>query len=112
MPVSVKPNKQAMRLITEQLENRMHRAGKRVERVAKMSMRDGGTPHVRSNPGEPPRVETGNLKESVTTETERSDRMVETRIGTNVIYGLFLELGTSKMAPRPWLRPAFDKVTK
>ena len=90
----------------------MHREGKRVERVAKASMRDGGDPHVRSNPGQPPRVEIGNLQDAVMTETQQNLFGVETRIGTNVDYGLYLELGTSKMKPRPWLRPAFDKVVK
>ena len=29
-------------------------------------------------------------------------------MGTNVNYGRFLEFGTVKMAPRPWLRPSLD----
>ena len=28
-------------------------------------------------------------------------------VGTNLTYGTFLELGTRRMAARPWLRPAF-----
>ena len=83
-----------------------------VEQLAKRSMRDGGNPHVPSSPGEPPRIDTKNLHESIMTETQVERTSIETRIGTNVDYGLFLELGTSKMQPRPWLRPAFDKVVK
>jgi hypothetical protein len=30
------------------------------------------------------------------------------RIGTNVEYGPYVELGTSRMAARPHLRPGFD----
>ena len=29
-------------------------------------------------------------------------------VGTNVFYGPFVEFGTSKMKPRPYLRPAFN----
>lgn len=31
-------------------------------------------------------------------------------VGTNVEYGLYLETGTSKMPPYPWLGPAIDDV--
>jgi hypothetical protein len=30
-------------------------------------------------------------------------------VGTNVEYGRFLELGTSTIAPRPYLRPILEK---
>ncbi|CAN0502344.1 unnamed protein product, partial [Phaeothamnion confervicola] len=50
--------------------------------------------------GEPPHVQTGRLRASVA--WERVGLIV--RIGTNVIYGRWLELGTKKMAARPWLR--------
>lgn len=53
-----------------------------------------------SKPGEPPHVQTGRLRGSIAYEVEGN----VARIGTNVIYGRHLELGTSKMAPRPWLR--------
>ena len=112
MSVKTKPNRNALKLIVTEVAAYMHTTGKEVEQMAKRSMRDGGTPHVPSSPGEPPRIDTKNLHESIMTETEVERTAVETRIGTNVRYGLFLELGTSKMAARPWLRPAFDKVVK
>lgn len=31
-------------------------------------------------------------------------------VGTAVRYGTFLEFGTIHMEPRPWLRPAMDRV--
>jgi len=30
-------------------------------------------------------------------------------VGTELMKGLWLEKGTRKMAPRPWLKPSFDK---
>ena len=47
-------------------------------------------------------VRTGTLKRSLTHEVE--DNVV--RIGTNIEYGPFVELGTSKMSARPYLVPA------
>lgn len=59
---------------------------------------------VVSDPGEPPRKQTGRLRGSVAHEVDR-DKLTA-RVGTNVVYGRWLELGTSKMAARPWLRRA------
>lgn len=59
-------------------------------------------PKRRSRPGDPPYKQTGHLRRSVAWEVNASDRLV--RIGTNLKYGLYLELGTRKMAARPWLR--------
>lgn len=32
------------------------------------------------------------------------------RIGTHLLYGLWLELGTSRMAARPWLRIGLETM--
>lgn len=55
-----------------------------------------------SAPGEPPHKQTGRLRQSVAREVHG----LTARVGTNVQYGRWLELGTSRMAPRPWLRRA------
>jgi hypothetical protein len=57
---------------------------------------------IRSMPGEPPRKQTGQLRRSIATEV----RSLVGRVGTNLLYGRHLELGTRHMAPRPWLRRA------
>jgi hypothetical protein len=31
------------------------------------------------------------------------------KVGTNLKYGRYLELGTRKMKPRPYLRPALER---
>lgn len=53
-----------------------------------------------SKPGDPPHVQTGRLRASIAYEVSG----LVARIGTNVKYGRYLELGTSRMLPRPWLR--------
>jgi len=110
MPVITNPNRNAMKLVKTELAAQLHTIGKAVEQTAKNSMRDGGTPHVPSNPGEPPRIDTKKLHDSIKTETQQNGDGVETRVGTNVDYGLYLELGTKKILPRPWLRPALNAV--
>lgn len=62
-----------------------------------------------SSPGEPPRKQTGHLRRSVTREIVSAPNLVA-RIGTNVRYGRWLELGTSRMQPRPWLVRAFRET--
>jgi hypothetical protein len=59
-----------------------------------------------SKPGEPPHKQTGRLLGSVAFEV--SDDL-EGRVGTNLKYGRWLELGTRLMAARPWLRRALKE---
>lgn len=62
-----------------------------------------------SAPGEPPHKQLGRLRASVTYEVDEPD--LTARVGTNLPYGLFLELGTSRgLAPRPWLRRALAET--
>lgn len=58
-----------------------------------------------SKPGEPPKKLTGHLRMNIRKEFDPA--LVEGRVGvgTNVPYSKHLELGTRKMAARPWLRP-------
>lgn len=55
-----------------------------------------------SAPGEPPHKQTGRLRASVAFEVVG----LVARVGTNVRYGRWLELGTRLVAARPWLRRA------
>lgn len=61
-----------------------------------------------SKPGEPPRKQTGELRRRTTYEVDAAKGIA--RIGTNVKYGRWLEFGTSRMKPRPWLRRALAEV--
>jgi phage gpG-like protein len=60
-----------------------------------------------SKPGEPPHKQTGRLLGSITREVHDT----YARVGTNVKYGRWLELGTRFMAARPWLRRALAEKT-
>ena len=74
--------------------------------------------HRASAPGEPPAVDTGLLRASVTHAIEESFAMfagegnviigATGRVGTHELVGLWMETGTSKMAPRPWLTVALN----
>lgn len=75
--------------------------------------------HHPSMPGNPPAVDTGNLRESIRYEVHGEGKEVYGIVGTtqkNPDYGAYLEYGTTSggwdghgMAPRPWLRPAMIK---
>lgn len=66
-----------------------------------------GKSHVASNPGEPPNNNTGTLKNHIV--AKRSGR-VEAEVRSEAPYAAALEFGTSKMAARPYIRPARDKM--
>ncbi len=51
-------------------------------------------------------VDTGNLRRSITHELGKRGHTQYARVGTNVKYGLFQELGTVNHPPQPYLRPA------
>lgn len=62
-----------------------------------------------SRPGEPPHKQRGTLRANVSTELGDRGGVPFGRIGPGSLtpYGKFLELGTSRMKPRPWLVRAF-----
>jgi len=69
----------------------------------------GGAAKVPSIPGEPPHKQSASLQSSI------SWRFIDTLtvgIGPSVMYGLYLEFGTRKIAARPFMRPALDKTRK
>lgn len=51
-------------------------------------------------------VDTGRLKNSITTETYNGGFTVE--VGTNVEYAIFAEYGTRYWSGKPFLQPAYD----
>lgn len=63
--------------------------------------------HIPSRPGEPPNNEFGGLSKGIIEQTFPLELRAEVRAETE--YSAPLEYGTSKMAERPFMRPARDK---
>lgn len=69
--------------------------------------RPGGKVHRASAPGEAPAIDTGALVNSIQMAMEGDLTAV---VGTAVEYAPYLEFGTRRMAPRPYLGPAAEAV--
>ena len=117
-------------LATEANVQAMHKAALLVESDVKQNFTLQGQgrqygKHTASRPGEPPAIDTGVLRASMMSEVVKSGTNVTGKVGpdvehiaakapvgTNVEYGFYLEMGTSKMQPRPFLRPALHRTRK
>ena len=86
----------------------LKKIGRILKNEMKTSMRGKGPPA--SQPGEPPHVRSGTGRRSIFDEID-IQRMI-LRVGSNLKYMKHLELGTHKMAARPWIRPAVEKKKK
>lgn len=53
-----------------------------------------------------PNVRTGRLRASITWEIDRDARGLVARIGSNVSYAGYVEQGTDRAPPYPYLQPA------
>lgn len=97
---------------TAKLQHALFAAGQLVENEAALSITRGsvsGAGHVVSLPGAAPNADTHRLDRSA--ETNETGRL-EVTVSVNAEYASPLEFGTSKMAARPFLRPARDKKQK
>ena len=65
--------------------------------------------HRASAPGQAPASDTGNLVSKIIVK-QKSKNI--TNVESNADYSAYLEYGTSKMQPRPFMLPAFEKSKK
>lgn len=68
--------------------------------------------HHPSLPENAPAPDTGNLRDSIRYEIHKNGKEVYGVVGSTQKepnYAVYTEYGTSKMFPRPWLRPAMRK---
>jgi len=89
-------DKEILAKLKERIKEGLKVSGKLIETEAKKEITSGTNKAV----------DTGRLRDSIDSELVSDD---EVRIGTNVEYATYVELGTSKMAPRPFLRTGGQK---
>ena len=71
----------------------------------------GAKTHKASAPGQYPMSDTGRLASNIEVNLATKAKKVS-NVGTNILYGAYLEFGTSSMAKRPWLLRSFRKAAK
>ena len=59
---------------------------------------------IYDTPQSPSYVRTGTLRNSITHTTDKDSAYV----GTNIEYAPYVEMGTSRMRPRPFIKPAVE----
>ena len=87
----------------QQCKKALEMVGLQAEGYAQLELE---TPKIHADGTSRPNVDTGRLVNSITHTTEGYSTAV---IGTNVEYAPYVELGTSKSKPYPYLRPAIEK---
>lgn len=93
----------------------LYAAGQAIEIDAEHSITDGsisGKGHIPSNPGEPPNADTRLLDSSIETVLVDGPEGGKVNVESNAPYAAHLEFGTSKMAERPYMRPAAERQRK
>lgn len=63
--------------------------------------------HQASAPGQAPATDTGRLVNSIFFEVQGK---LTATVGSRLVYALWLEYGTSRMAARPYFRPAVEAM--
>lgn len=116
--VDLKINKQELFKLLEEANILTEKAADKMANEMKKSILSGaksgrqyysnGRRHTSSAPGQAPANNTGALVRSIKVSKERN----KANISISKNYALFLEFGTSKMRPRPFIIPAFMRTKK
>lgn len=104
----------AAQAAAKQVAKALYAAGTQIEIDAEHSITDGsisGKGHVPSLPGQPPNRDTGTLDTNIET-TIQTQSPPTVHVTSHAAYSAALEFGTSKMAERPFMRPATEKNRK
>lgn len=94
--------------ISKAVTKALYRGGRIIEQHAELSITQGsvsGREHAPSLPGDPPKRDTGILDSNIETRVE-AENPPEVHVESKAPYSAPLEFGTSKMAARPFMRPA------
>lgn len=105
---------QNMRKAARQVTSALYAAGQDIELDAERSITEGsvsGPGHIPSLPGQPPNRDTGHLDTNIETTVEAQNPPT-VHVTSHAEYSAALEYGTSKMAERPFMRPATEKNRK
>ena len=105
--VTLTSNKEEiLEALGEQLGQAMIAIGMAAESNAKQEI----TRAVYDTPESPNYIRTGRLRNSISHGIDVNEGAVY--IGSNVEYAPYVELGTSKMPPRPFLKPAAENYVE
>lgn len=94
--------------LRQEMADRIEVACQIVEGEAKSLIKDAYPPA--SEPGEPPHSRRFNQGLLGSVFHQVDPKRLRGIIGTNMIHGLFLEIGTLTMAARPWLSRALNNM--
>lgn len=89
-----------------ELEKAVNNAGLLVEGTSKRLFKGRNDASVY---GEPPRVDTGRLRASITHRLKKENQVLISEVGTSVEYASDVEFGTSGTMPHPFLTPSLEQ---
>lgn len=91
------------KLMENEIASALEEIGIMAEGYAKIEL---STPKTHADGTERPNVDTGRLRNSITHAVRMDGQEKAVYIGTNVEYAPYVEMGTSRARPYPYLRPA------